>query len=136
MNRTKIENQLLHEVQQLPIEKLQESLDFILFLKQLEIFKTVNKNNQIIENAKRKTNWRNNMSEKVKILVSEKELIQPMTEYLKNFDGSSSFVVLPIKEYEELIEDYNDLTIIAERRNDKKISLTKLKKKLNHNESV
>ncbi len=136
MNRTKIENQLLHEVQQLPIEKLQESLDFILFLKQRGIFKTVNKNNQIIENAKRKTNWRNNMSEKVKILVSEKELIQPMTEYLKNFDGSSSFVVLPIKEYEELIEDYNDLTIIAERRNDKKISLTKLKKKLNHNESV
>jgi hypothetical protein len=34
MNRSDIENQLLQESRELPIDKLQESLDFILFLKQ------------------------------------------------------------------------------------------------------
>jgi len=57
-------------------------------------------------------------------------------QYLKNFDGSNSFMVLPINEYEELIEDYNDLMIIAKRRNDKKISLEELKNRLNCDESI
>ena len=41
-------------------------------------------------------------------------------QYLKTPNGIPSFVVLPIEEYEQLIEDYNDLTIIKERREETK----------------
>ena len=56
------------------------------------------------------------------------------TQILNDFNGEPSFVVLPVNEYKELIEDYNDLAIIAERRNENKISLDELKSKLNYNE--
>jgi hypothetical protein len=48
-------------------------------------------------------------------------------QYLKTPNGMPSFVVLPIEEYEELIEDYNDLTIIKERREEEKISFKDFK---------
>jgi len=53
-------------------------------------------------------------------------------QYLKTKDGESSFVVLPVMEFESLIEDYNDLTVINQRREESKISLAELKVKLNH----
>lgn len=56
--------------------------------------------------------------------------LQP--QYLKTNDGKSSFVVLPIGEIESLIEDYNDLTIINQRREEPKISLAELKARLSH----
>lgn len=56
--------------------------------------------------------------------------LQP--QYLKTNDGKSSFVVLPIGEVESLIEDYNDLTIINQRREEPKISLAELKARLSH----
>ncbi|MCK9304261.1 MAG: hypothetical protein M0P27_02550 [Bacteroidales bacterium] len=56
--------------------------------------------------------------------------LQP--QYLKTKDGKSSFVVLPIGEVESLIEDYNDLTIINQRREEPKISLAELKARLSH----
>ena len=55
-------------------------------------------------------------------------------QYLKNAEGVHAFVVLPSKEYEELLEDYNDLLVIAERRDEKKISLTELRNELKSNE--
>lgn len=51
-------------------------------------------------------------------------------QYLKAEDGESSFVVLPVNEFETLLEDYNDLTVIEERKNEPKISLSKLKQNL------
>ncbi len=51
-------------------------------------------------------------------------------QYLKTPNGIPSFVVLPIEEYEQLIEDYNDLTIIKERREETKMSLSELKQNL------
>ena len=51
-------------------------------------------------------------------------------QYLKAEDGLSSFVVLPINEFETLLEDYNDLTVIEERKNEPKISLSELKQNL------
>lgn len=53
-------------------------------------------------------------------------------QYLKAKDGKSSFVVIPAGEFESLIEDYNDLTVINQRREDPKISLAELKAKLSH----
>ncbi|RLA06099.1 MAG: hypothetical protein DRQ51_10395 [Gammaproteobacteria bacterium] len=49
-------------------------------------------------------------------------------QYLKNSTGTPSFVVLPVLEYEELIEDYNDLTVMNERENEDRISLSDFKK--------
>jgi hypothetical protein len=42
--------------------------------------------------------------------------------YLKTKEGKSPFVVLPTNEYEQLLEDLQDLTIIAERKNEETIS--------------
>ena len=57
-------------------------------------------------------------------------------QYLKAQDGHSAFVVLPTKEFEELIEDYNDLTVIEERRNEPTISLDDLKQSLSSHVNV
>lgn len=57
-------------------------------------------------------------------------------QYLKTANGESPFVVLPIKEYNELIEDYNDLIVIEDRRNEKKISLKTLKENLSVSDNV
>ena len=57
-------------------------------------------------------------------------------QYLKTKDGHSAFVVLPTVEFEELIEDYNDLTVIEERRSEPTISLTDLKESLSSHVNV
>jgi len=57
-------------------------------------------------------------------------------QYLKAQDGHSTFVVLPAREFEELIEDYNDLTVIEERRSESTISLTELKQSLSNHVNV
>jgi len=54
----------------------------------------------------------------------------PNPQYLIDNAGEKTFVVLRIKEYEELIEDLHDLAIIAERRDDKRFSLEDFEKGL------
>jgi len=39
-------------------------------------------------------------------------------------------VILPVKEYEALLEDIHDLAVIAERKGEPSISFDELKKKL------
>jgi len=51
-------------------------------------------------------------------------------QYIKNTKGEKSFVILPVSEYEELLEDLQDLATIAERRNESTISFDELQKKL------
>ncbi|HON79898.1 MAG TPA: hypothetical protein PK544_15500 [Spirochaetota bacterium] len=53
------------------------------------------------------------------------------TKYIVDEKGNKSAVILPIEEYNELLEDIHDLAVIAERKkkNDT-ISLTDLKKKI------
>jgi hypothetical protein len=51
-------------------------------------------------------------------------------KYIVDEAGQKTAVVLPIYEYEELLEDLHDLAVIAERRDEKTISLDDLKKKL------
>lgn len=46
----------------------------------------------------------------------------PDPQYLIDSSGKKTFVVLRIEEYEELIEDSYDLAIMAERRDDQRIS--------------
>ena len=51
-------------------------------------------------------------------------------QYIKDTKGKTSFVILPISEYDELLEDLQDLAIISERRNESTISFYDLQKKL------
>jgi len=50
--------------------------------------------------------------------------------YLTAADGSRTDVVIPVADYEELMEDLQDLAVIAERREEPSISLAEVKKKL------
>ena len=52
-------------------------------------------------------------------------------QYIVNEKGEKTAVVLPVGEYEELLEDLHDLTIIAERRDEPTIPFGELKKRLN-----
>jgi PHD/YefM family antitoxin component YafN of YafNO toxin-antitoxin module len=44
--------------------------------------------------------------------------------------GEKTGVILPIEEYEELLENLHDLAIIAERRDEPIVSFEELKKRL------
>lgn len=52
------------------------------------------------------------------------------TKYIVDESGTKKAVVLPLEEYEELLEDIHDLTVIAERKDEPTISFDELKKKL------
>ena len=51
-------------------------------------------------------------------------------QYLFDVSGKKTFVVLPIDEYENLLEDLYDLAIKAERKNDSRISIEEFEKGL------
>ncbi len=51
-------------------------------------------------------------------------------QYVVNEKGQKTAVLLPFKEYEELLEDLHDLAIIAERRDEPTVSFEALKKRL------
>ncbi len=52
------------------------------------------------------------------------------TQYLTDENGRKTAVVIPLEEYEELLEDLHDLAIIAERRDEPTITFDELKKRL------
>ena len=43
---------------------------------------------------------------------------QPAPQYLVDDGGNKEFVVLTIKQYEDLLEDLRDLAVMAERRDE------------------
>ena len=51
-------------------------------------------------------------------------------EYIVTAEGEKKAVIIPWDEYEELMEDLHDLRIIAERREEKNITLNELKERL------
>jgi len=54
-------------------------------------------------------------------------------KYIVDDKGRKSAVIVPIKKYEELLEDIHDLVIVAERREEYSVSFSELKKKLKKN---
>lgn len=54
-------------------------------------------------------------------------------QFIVDRKGRKASVVLPIEEYEELLEDLHDLAIIAERKDEATITTDELKKKLKAN---
>lgn len=55
--------------------------------------------------------------------------LRPKTEYIMR-NGVASAVILPIAEYEELLEDLHDLAVIARRKDEPLIPLAEVKKRL------
>jgi ribosome-binding protein aMBF1 (putative translation factor) len=55
---------------------------------------------------------------------------QEEEKYIVNKKGTKTDIIIPLDEYEELLEDLHDLAIIAERREEPTLSLEELKKKL------
>lgn len=51
-------------------------------------------------------------------------------QYIVDEKGQKTAVVLPIEEYQELLEDLHDLAIVAERRDEPTITFEELKKRL------
>lgn len=52
------------------------------------------------------------------------------TNYIIDEEGKKTAVILPIDEYEELLEDIHDLTVVAERREEGTVSLEDVKRRL------
>lgn len=51
-------------------------------------------------------------------------------QFLVDESGNKSLVVLTVKEYEELLEDLHDLAVMAERRDEPRLSLEGFEKGL------
>ncbi len=51
-------------------------------------------------------------------------------EYIVDAKGRKTKVILPIAEYERLLEDLHDLAVLAEQRDEETISLDELKDRM------
>jgi PHD/YefM family antitoxin component YafN of YafNO toxin-antitoxin module len=57
--------------------------------------------------------------------------MKPQRErYVVDGKGKKTAVILPVKEYAQLLEDLNDLAVVAERRDETSISLDEVKQRL------
>jgi hypothetical protein len=52
------------------------------------------------------------------------------TQYQTDAQGRRTAVVLPISEYEQLLEDLHDLAVVAERRDEEAIEEVELRRRL------
>ncbi len=55
------------------------------------------------------------------------------TQYITDEIGKKTAVIIPISDFEELMEDVRDLVIVANRRDEPTITHETLKKELNIN---
>ena len=51
-------------------------------------------------------------------------------KYIVNEKGKKTAAIIPMEEYEELLEDLNDISIVVERRDEPTIPFDKLKERL------
>ena len=51
-------------------------------------------------------------------------------QYVVDTDGKKMGVILSLKHYQQLMEDLHDLAVVAERREEKPISLEEMKRRL------
>lgn len=57
-------------------------------------------------------------------------MIKLNEKFIIDEKGKKTAVIIPYREYEELLEDLHDLAVIAERRDEKTISHEEMLKKL------
>ncbi len=58
--------------------------------------------------------------------------LNPKAEYIVK-NGKSTAVILPLAKYEELMEDLQDLAVMARRKNEPLIPLAEVKRRLRKN---
>lgn len=51
-------------------------------------------------------------------------------QYVTDADGNRKYVLLPVEEYEALLEDLRDIQLVQERRGGETISFEELKRQL------
>ena len=51
-------------------------------------------------------------------------------QFLIDQNGKKTAVVLPVEDYERLLEDLHDLSVVAERRQESTLSFNELKRRL------
>ncbi len=52
------------------------------------------------------------------------------TQFIVDESGIRKAIILPMEDYEELLEDIHDLAVIAERKDEPTVSFEDLKKRL------
>ena len=57
----------------------------------------------------------------------------PRERFVFDNKGNRTGVVLSLRRYRRLLEDLHDLAVVAERRSEKAVSLTRLKRRLRDN---
>jgi PHD/YefM family antitoxin component YafN of YafNO toxin-antitoxin module len=57
-------------------------------------------------------------------------MIGDTTQFVTDGEGRKVAVVLPVEEYEELLEDLQDLAVIAERRDEPRVAWEDMKRRL------
>ncbi|MBM3181769.1 MAG: hypothetical protein FJZ86_15675 [Chloroflexi bacterium] len=57
-------------------------------------------------------------------------MVIPQTQFIVDEKGKKTGVLITLKQYEKLLEDLHDLAIVAERRDEKPISLKEMKQRL------
>jgi hypothetical protein len=72
----------------------------------------------------------------LKIRFPEMTMQTAHTEYITSASGRKKAVILPIKEYNRLLEDLHDLAVVAERHEEYPVSLAEMKKRLADNATV
>jgi len=66
--------------------------------------------------------------------LNRKEKMKLQTQrFIVDRKGKRKAIIIPIKEYRELLEDLHDLAVVAERRDEPVINFAKLKEKLKSN---
>ena len=56
--------------------------------------------------------------------------------YITGPSGRKKAVILPIREYERLLVDLHDLSVVAERRDESPVSLTEMKQRIKDHAQV
>ena len=51
-------------------------------------------------------------------------------QFIVNQDGKKTAVVMPLRDYERLMEDLHDLSVVAERRDEPSVPLDEVKRRL------
>lgn len=74
-----------------------------------------------------------NIKLKAKRRKKEDKVNTSNDQYIVDSEGKKTAVILPVDQYEQLLEDLHDLSVIAERRNEKPISLEEIKRRLKKN---
>ena len=54
-------------------------------------------------------------------------------QFVVDVNGRKTAVILPMKRYQDLMEDLHDLAVVAERRAERPISLEEMKRRLKKN---